>query len=302
MVRQEPSARHHNRKGGDHGPSAGPASPQRPLHRTGWPLSQRKDDTSRSDTGAHRRHHPPRFDGGRQYRGRRLGGGAASRHERRAQRRHRRFPRRQLHLPRLSGLDRIPGRCGERAHGLRRRRRGVRARREEGAGAPAHPQAARGSRHSAFPVHQQDRQGRGAGARHRADASAGLDQAAGAAADPDLGERHRHRLHRSRARARPCLSRACAERGDRHSRDAGRAREGSPLLHAGEARRLRRRADGAIARRRAAAARQGVRRSLQGAARRGDLPGAARLGGKRPRHLSSAEGVEARSPFCANDC
>ena len=37
MVRQEPSARRHNRKGGDHGQRAGPASPQRPLHRTGWP-------------------------------------------------------------------------------------------------------------------------------------------------------------------------------------------------------------------------------------------------------------------------
>ncbi len=49
---------------------------------------------------------------------------------------------------------------------------------------------------------------------------------------------------------------------------ARRAREGSALLHAGEARRLRRRADGAAARRRAAAARQGVRRSLQGIARR----------------------------------
>ena len=155
---------------------------------------------------------------GRQYGGRRLGGGAASRHERRAQRRHRRFPRRQLHLPRLPGLDRIPGRRGQRAHGLRRRGGGVRARREEGAGAAADPQAARGSRHSAFPVHQQDRQGRGARARHRADAAAGLDQAAGAAADPDLGERHRHRLHRSRAGARLRLSRACAERGDRHSR------------------------------------------------------------------------------------
>jgi Domain of unknown function (DUF4915) len=33
-------------KGGDHGPSAGPASPQRPLHRTGWPLSQWKNHAS----------------------------------------------------------------------------------------------------------------------------------------------------------------------------------------------------------------------------------------------------------------
>ena len=72
------------------------------------------------------------------------------------------------------------------------------------------------------------------------------------------------------------------------------AREGSALLDAGEARRLRRRADGAAARRRAAAARQGVRRSLQGVARRADLPGAARLGRERPRHLPPAQGAAAR--------
>ena len=139
---------------------------------------------------------------GDEYGRRCLRGSAPSRHERRAQRRHRRFPRRQFHLPRLSRLDRVPGRRRQRAHGLRRRGRGVRARREEGAGAAADPQAARRSRHPAFPVRQQDRQGRGARARHRADAAAGRDQAAGAAPDPDLGERHRHRLRRSRARAR----------------------------------------------------------------------------------------------------
>ena len=50
-------------------------------------------------------------------------------------------------------------------------------------------------------------------------------------------------------------------------------REDRALLHAGEARRPRRRADGAIARGHSAAARQGVRRSRQGAARR---PGRAR--------------------------
>ena len=132
----------------------------------------------------------------------------------------RRFSRRQFHLPRLPGLDRVPGRRGQRTDRLRRRGGGVRARREEGAGAAADPQAARGSRHPAFPVRQQDRQGRGAGARHRADAAAGERQAAGAAPAADLGERHRHRLHRSRARARLRLSRACAERGDGHSRHA----------------------------------------------------------------------------------
>ena len=135
----------------------------------------------------------------------------------------RRFSRRQLHLPRLPRLDRVPGRRGECAHRLRRRGGGVRAGREEGAGAATHPQAARGSRHSAFPLHQQDRQGRSAGARHRADAAAGEHQAAGAAPDPHLGERHRHRLHRSRAGARLRLSRACAERGRGNSRSARRA-------------------------------------------------------------------------------
>ena len=188
-----------------------------------------------------------------------------------------------------------------RADRLRRRRGGVRAGREEGPGAAIDPQAARRSRHPAFPVHQQDRQGRGARARHRADAAAGLDQAAGAAPDPDLGERDRHRLHRSGARARLRLSRARGERGDGHSRYAGRAREGSALLHAGEARRLRRRADGATARRRAAAARQGVRRSVQGVQRRADLPGADGIGRERQRHLAAAQGAEARSPFCPID-
>ena len=73
-----------------------------------------------------------------------------------------RLPRRQLHLPRLPGLDRIPGRGRRCARRLRRGHRRLRARREEGAGAPTHPEAAGRSRHSPLPVHQQDRQGRGA--------------------------------------------------------------------------------------------------------------------------------------------
>ena len=77
-----------------------------------------------------------------------------------------------------------------------------------------------------------------------------------------------------------------------------RWRETGAVLHAREARRLRRRADGAAIGRRAAAARQGVRRSLQGAARRADLPGADGLGRNEPRHLPAVEGAEARSPFC----
>ena len=173
VVRQEPSARRHNRKGGDHGQRAGPASPQRPLHRTGWPLSQRKNDTSRSHTGAHRRHHPP----GSMADGNTVGdaSGEARHHGMSVELNVATvdFLGDSFHLPRLPRLDRVPGRRGERAHGLRRRGGGVRAGREEGAGAATHPQAARRSRHSAFPLHQQDRQGRGAGTRHRADAAAG---------------------------------------------------------------------------------------------------------------------------------
>ena len=64
------------------------------------------------------------------------------------------------------------------------------------------------------------------------------------------------------------------------------------------ARRLRRRADGAAIGRRAAAARQGVRRPLQGTPRWADLPGADGLGRNEPRHLPAVESAEARSPFC----
>ena len=83
-----------------------------------------------------------------------------------------------------------------------------------------------------------------------------------------------------------------------HSRCARRRREAGAVLDAREARRLRRRAYGAAARGRAAAARQGVRRSVEGAARRADLPGADGLGRDQPRHLPAVEGAEARSPFC----
>ena len=72
-----------------------------------------------------------------------------------------------------------------------------------------------------------------------------------------------------------------------------RTREGSPLLDAGKARRLRRRADGAIAGRRRAAARPHLRGSRQGTARRPDLSGLHRLGRERQRHAAADEGPAA---------
>ena len=76
---------------------------------------------------------------------------------------------------------------------------------------------------------------------------------AAAAADPDLQRRHRHRLRRSRARARLCLQGARRLRGRAARRRRARSREDRALLHAGDARRPRRRADGAVARRHRAA-------------------------------------------------
>ena len=108
------------------------------------------------------------------------------------------------------------------------------------------------------------------------DAAAGVAQQAAAAADPDLLRRDHHRLRRSRARARLRLQGARAVRGHPARRRRARPREDRALLHAGDARRPRRRADGAIARGHSAAARQDVRRSRQGTARRPGLSGADR--------------------------
>ena len=81
-------------------------------------------------------------------------------------------------------------------------------------------------------------------------AAAGLAHAAAAAADSDLERRHHYRLRRSRAGARLCLQGARGVRGRRRSKATIVDREkDSALLHAGDARRSRRRADGAIARR-----------------------------------------------------
>ena len=76
--------------------------------------------------------------------------------------------------------------------------------------------------------------------------------------------------------------------------DAARSREDRALLHAGDARRPRRRADGAAARGHPAAARQGVRRSRQGAARRPGVPGADGRGDAHQRRAAAAEGAAPR--------
>ena len=122
-----------------------------------------------------------------------------------------------------------------------------------------------------------------------APAAAGVAGAAVAAADTDLEERHRQRVRRPGAGARLRLPRTRALRGDRARRRGARFREGCAFHHAGDARRPRRRADGAIARRRAAAARPRVRRSRQGIARWAGLPGA---DGRRHPHQRRAAPLE----------
>ena len=100
-----------------------------------------------------------------------------------------------------------------------------------------YPARARGSRHSALSVSQQDRPRQQAHPRDARDLAAGVADSAGAAADPDLERRPDRGLRRSGAGTRLCLSRAQGFR----SRDAGRRRprprEGSPVLDAGKARR-----------------------------------------------------------------
>ena len=88
--------------------------------------------------------------------------------------------------------------------------------------------------------------------------------------------------------------RARAVRNHRARGREPRPREGSALHHAGDARRSRRRVDGAVARGHPAAARQGVRRSRQGIARRHRLSGAARRRHARERRAAPAQGVAPR--------
>ena len=212
---------------------------------------------------------------------------------RRPHRRHDEFHGRQLHFYRLPRFGRVRARHARRVAGGRCRGRGLRGRREEAAAASDHPARARGSRHSALSVSQQDRPRQQAHPRDARDLAAGVADSAGVAADSDLERRPDRGLRRSGAGTRLRLSRAQGFR----SRDAGRRRsrprEGSPLLDAGKARRSRRRADGAIARGHSAAARRGVRRSRPRIARRADLSGAARLGRARERRAAPDEGAAA---------
>ena len=126
-------------------------------------------------------------------------------------------------------------------------------------------------------------------------ASAGLAHAAAAAPDSAVGEGRRHRLRRSRARARVRLPRggALGSRRDAHGRR--RRREAGALFDAGAARRLRRRADGAVAERHRAAARQGVRRPRPRPARGPCRAAADGLGDARPRRHPAAQGAAPRS-------
>ena len=164
---------------------------------------------------------------------------------------------------------------------------------KQAAAASDHPARARGSRHSALSVSQQDRPRQQAHPRDARDLAAGVADSAGAAADSDLERRSDRGLRRSGAGARLCLSRAQGFRSGGARRRRSRPREGSPLLDAGKARRSRRRADGAIARGYSAAARRGVRRSRPRIARRADLSGAARLGAARERRAAPDEGAAA---------
>ena len=213
----------------------------------------------------------------RNFRRRRQSRSPPSQDERRAHRRHHHLHGRQLHLHRLSGFGRVRARHARRAARGRCRHRGLRGGREEAAAAADHPARARGAEDPALPVPQQDRPRQQAHPRDARDLAAGLARAAGAAPDSDLERRTDRGLRRSRAGTRLRLSRAQGLRSHRARRRQSRPREGSALLDAGEARRSRRRADGAIARGHPAAARCRVRRSRPRIARRADLPGAARL-------------------------
>ena len=104
--------------------------------------------------------------------------------------------------------------CAPRSRG-RCRGRGLRGGREEAAATADHPARARGARHSAIPVSEQDRPRQQAHPRDAGDLAAGLARAAGAAADSDLERRVDRRFRRSRAGARLRLSRAQAVRSRR---------------------------------------------------------------------------------------
>ena len=211
-------------------------------------------------------------------------------------RRHDQFHGRQLHLHRLSGFGGVRARHARGASRGRRRGRGLRGRREEAAAASDHP--ARAGRSRSIPrflfLNKIDR----ANKRIR-ETLATLQPASRVPlvlrqipiwngeliegfVDLALERAFVYREHK-------------ASEVDRAGRRQSRPREGSALLDAGEARRSRRRADGAVARGHPAAARRGVRRSRPRTARRADLPGAARLGRARERRAAADEGAAPRS-------
>ncbi len=207
-----------------------------------------------------------------------------------------RFHGRHLHLHRLPGLDRIRPGSARRTRRLRCGGGRLRGRRQESRRPCSSFSSSSTISAAAHPVHQQDRP---APRRRLRDVLTYLQPAS---SKPlvlrqiaDLEERHRHRLRRSRARARLRLSRACGERSDRHAgRHRRAAKRKRALRHAGEARRLRRRTDGAAALRHGAAARPGVRRSVARTGRRADHAGAVRLGRARQWHRPPAQGAAPR--------
>ncbi len=91
---------------------------------------------------------------------------------------------------------------------------------KQAAAASDHPARARGSRHPALSVSQQDRPRQQAHPRDARDIAAGVANSAGAAADSDLERRPDRRLRRSGAGTRLCLSRAQGFRSRRRSRAA----------------------------------------------------------------------------------
>ena len=185
---------------------------------------------------------------------RRLPRSPRPRHERPAQRRRGRLPRRHLHLHRLPRLDRIPARGRAGADGLRCGRRRLRTRRQAGPGAADHPEAARGPGHPPLPLPQQDRH---------------ISTSRCARSFPCCSRRAPSRWCCVRSRSGRTASPPASSTSPRSAPSstastrqseivelpeaAGRAREGSALPDAGAARRLRRRADGAAAVRHAAA-------------------------------------------------
>ena len=113
----------------------------------------------------------------------------------------------------------------------------------------------------AFPVPQQDRQGRQARARDAQTLAAGFARAVGACARSRSGRTTSSSASSTSRSSAPISTRSMRPpRSFRSKATTLIARQGSALHHAGVARRPRRRADGAIARGHPAAARQGVRR------------------------------------------